>query len=100
MRRAISILATVVLLAVAAGCGGGQTTSPADSTPLVGATSTAPAIPTVRPTTAPGQAACRTAPSVIQTLPPLDELPPVTDQDHVRGPADAAVTMIEYADFQ
>jgi protein-disulfide isomerase len=25
---------------------------------------------------------------------------PVTDEDHIRGPAEAAVTLVEYADFQ
>ncbi|MEV4756393.1 DsbA family protein [Micromonospora sp. NPDC049559] len=25
---------------------------------------------------------------------------PVTDEDHIRGPADAAVTLVEYGDFQ
>ena len=26
--------------------------------------------------------------------------PPITDADHVKGPADAKVTIIEYSDFQ
>jgi hypothetical protein len=77
-----------------------------------------PSIPTSTPTTA-----ARPAPTVVLTVPtqsaflpdsgctvitkkptpgPTAEsiYPPVSDTDHVKGPASAKVTMIEYSDFQ
>jgi hypothetical protein len=33
-------------------------------------------------------------------LPVEPRIPPVTEADHVHGPADAPITIIEYADFQ
>jgi hypothetical protein len=34
------------------------------------------------------------------TLPAEPRIPPLTDADYVHGPADAPITVIEYADFQ
>jgi hypothetical protein len=33
-------------------------------------------------------------------LPVEPRIPPVTEADHVHGPANAPITIIEYADFQ
>jgi hypothetical protein len=44
-----------------------------------------------------GPAACVAAPLDFQAEP---RIPPVTEDDHVHGPADAPITFIEYADFQ
>jgi len=37
---------------------------------------------------------------VPQSLPVEPRIPPVTEADHVHGPANAPITVIEYADFQ
>jgi cyclophilin family peptidyl-prolyl cis-trans isomerase/protein-disulfide isomerase len=37
---------------------------------------------------------------VMAPIPVLPDLPPVTEDDWVRGPEDAKITLIEYADFQ
>jgi cyclophilin family peptidyl-prolyl cis-trans isomerase/protein-disulfide isomerase len=37
---------------------------------------------------------------VASSLPVDEKVPPVTDADWVKGPADAKITLIEYADFQ
>jgi hypothetical protein len=55
-----------------------------------------------------GLAGCKpepTPPPAFCVAQPLDlpvepRIPPVTEADHVHGPADAPVTIIEYADFQ
>jgi hypothetical protein len=44
-----------------------------------------------------GPAACVASPLDFQAEP---RIPPVTEDDHVHGPADAPITFIEYADFQ
>jgi len=59
-----------------------------------------PATATAAPTAAvasSGPAACVEAPLDFQVEP---RIPPVTEDDHVHGPADAPITFIEYADFQ
>jgi hypothetical protein len=33
-------------------------------------------------------------------FPVESRIPPITEEDHVHGPADAPITFIEYADFQ
>jgi cyclophilin family peptidyl-prolyl cis-trans isomerase/protein-disulfide isomerase len=61
-----------------------QTASPSP-TPSLAATSTPP-----------GPASCYLIPLNFYQV----SVPPITESDHVHGPADAAVTIIEYADFQ
>ena len=50
-----------------------------------------------KPEPTPPPASCTIQPL---TLPDEPRIPPVTEADHVHGPADAPITVIEYADFQ
>jgi len=47
-----------------------------------------------------GQAVDDTAPSALPPAPPAEDVPPVTDEDHVRGNRDAKISVIEYSDFE
>lgn len=53
-------------------------------------------VPTV-PGTLSQSASCQAAPL---ELPVEERIPDVTEDDHIHGPADAPITIIEYADFQ
>jgi hypothetical protein len=56
----------------------------------------APALPP-----AAGQAGCTVVPVSSEPDPMIEELfPPVSDEDWVKGPGSARVTIIEYSDFQ
>jgi hypothetical protein len=100
MRKFLLLLTTMTLLIVAAGCGE-DGAAPVSNVPTLTSPPTQPVPPTPWSTTAPGTATCRTAPSVVQSLPDLSALlPPATAQDWSIGPAGAPVTLIEYADFQ
>lgn len=66
-----------------------------------------PVADTAQPTALPtlGPASCTAGASAIQ--PPTAEqlalvanIPPVNETDQVRGPADAAITILEYSDYQ
>ena len=95
--RKLALLFTVLLLGLVAGCGGGSV-SPTP-TVLLSPTST-PETATVAPpasATPSGPASCVAEPF---DFPVESRIPPVTEEDHVHGPADASITIIEYADFQ
>lgn len=99
MRKALLLLVAGAMLAVIVGCSG-EPTTPVSNVP------TAPVSPTTAPATGvpgtplptiPGQAVCRVAEPIGN---PVANLPPVTDQDWIRGNPNAPLTLIEYADFQ
>jgi hypothetical protein len=93
--RKSALFMMVLVLALIAGCGG-EAASPTPSPSPTPAPATATAVP---PTSASpsGPAVCVDAPL---DFPVASGIPPVTDEDHVHGPADAPITIIEYADFQ
>jgi hypothetical protein len=92
-----------LLAAFLIGCGGRA--EPADA-PTAVVEQAATAVPTVEPTDIPSPAgeqptaepaACVEASAEFPLLPGL---PPVTEDEHRKGPSDASITIIEYADFQ
>ena len=104
------MLAAVLLAALLVACGG-QAASPTAAPPAVPTEeptqppSAAPtAAPTVQATTVTSGTLQSSGPAVC-TLEPMEfpanpNIPPITDEDHTHGPADAAITFVEYADFQ
>ncbi len=87
----------MLLVVLMGGCGGepaaptptplpspSPTSERATATPYVGVTPSGPAVCVEDPL----------------DLPVESRIPPVTEDDHVHGPADAPITLIEYADFQ
>jgi len=97
--RKLVLLLTALLLGLVAGCGGESaslTPSPLPSPSPTSVPETATAAPPVSATPS-GPAACATQPL---DFPVESRIPPVTEEDHVHGPADAPITFIEYADFQ
>jgi hypothetical protein len=94
MRKpALSTLMMVLVLVLVAGCGG-EAASPTPSPTPAPATATAAPATSVSPS---GPAVCVDAPL---DFPVASDIPPVTEEDHAHGPADAPITIIEYADFQ
>lgn len=101
MRKSVLLL-VVLLLGLVAGCGGesaspmpSPTALPSPSPSPTSAPETAAPAPPVEATPS-GPAVCVPEPLDPPTVP----VPPVTEEDHVHGPADASITLIEYADFQ
>jgi hypothetical protein len=106
--RKLVLLSFVLMLALVAGCGDGAasptaapTSSPAPTfTPLPAPTSApegATAAPEVSAPSSSGPASCVANPLDFPLVPGI---PPISDQEHAHGPADASITLIEYADFQ
>jgi hypothetical protein len=98
MRR-FALLGIVLALGLVAACGG-------KPSPTLSPTAIPPTATAVQPTDTAGPSATVTASGPATCVPfPLDfppdsNLPPVTAQDHTRGPAGAPITLIEYSDFQ
>lgn len=91
MRR-FALLVIALALGLIAGCGKETAIptvapSPVPTIPAAMLPTAPPAGPTVM---------CRAAPRTGL----VEGLPPVTEEDWSRGSADAAVTLIEYSDFQ
>jgi hypothetical protein len=97
------LIMAVALGALAVGCAS-QSAAPT-AVPTAAPTVAPTALPTVQavtptPALAPtpsGPAACTLEPMSFPTNP---SIPPVAEDDHTHGPANAAITLIEYADFQ
>ena len=94
------LILIVLLVGLVAGCTNGDT----EPTDLPTETEPSPDDPTEAltpvPTVAgdlPGEAICQADPL---GLPVETRIPPVTEADHVHGNPNAAITVIEYADFQ
>lgn len=83
--RKLVLLVTIATVGLVAGCRAPTPTA----TPLP----TEP--PTATPAATPGTVACYARP-----FGKVDGLPPVSDHDWVRGPANASITLLEYSDFQ
>ena len=87
----------VLMLVLVVGCGG-EAASPTPSPTPTPAPATAAATAAPPTSVSPsGPAVCVDAPL---DFPLVSDIPPVTEEDHVHGPADAPITVIEYADFQ
>lgn len=98
MRKSALALVLGGLLLVGAGCNSGAATPTPTYAGQVPTLTPAPvATATGMATRVPGSTTCRAVPPVGMLL---TGLPPVTDQDWVRGPATATLTLIEYSDFQ
>lgn len=95
MRRAV-LLTLVLLTGLAAGCAQpAPEATPSPSPSPVAPTPEENDIDSPTPQVSDAPAVCE-----VFTLPPESPIRPVTEDDHVVGPADAKITFIEYADFQ
>jgi hypothetical protein len=97
--RKHALLTAILLLGLVVGCNGGAVSPTPSPSPSPQPTS-AQEVPTAAPSaslTASGPATCVAVPLEFEAE---SRIPPVTEADHVHGPADASITLIEYADFQ
>jgi cyclophilin family peptidyl-prolyl cis-trans isomerase/protein-disulfide isomerase len=109
MRKALfSLAAALLVIGMMVGCSGEQTT-PSSNVPTLDAPTSVP--PTAPPDEDPTDEAPTGGANVVETGPgecrvapppgtPVEGLPEVTEDDWVKGPEDAPITVIEYADFQ
>ena len=94
MRKPVFLL-FLLLLGLAAGCGvalPSPTPSPRSTT-----VPTSPPLPTSTSEASSSSVSCVAEPF---DLPVEPRIPPITEKDRSHGPADASITVIEYADFQ
>jgi hypothetical protein len=80
-----------------------QATFTSAAVPVVEATQ--PAAPVASPTAVEFPVISQTSCTVVSMIPEPDPsiaalFPPITEDDWVKGPADAVVTILEYSDFQ
>ncbi len=106
MRKLVLLLSALLLLGLLTGCGTGLVsntpTQPPSPMPQPSPTQTEEA---TEPPEQGGEEAVLPSGEATCVADPFDfpvesRIPPVTDSDHVIGPDDATVTLIEYADFQ
>jgi len=94
--RKLALLLIVLLLVV--GCGKESASPTPTSIPIPTLLPSPPSDPEIPAAITPsGPATCELEPF---DLPVESRIPPVTEEDHVHGPADAPITFFEYADFQ
>ncbi len=91
------LLFLVLLTGLAAGCCKPEPTPEPVPTPEPEPTARPSPQPTTETALDPQEAFCAAEPL---NLPVEPRIPPITEADHVHGPADAPITVIEYADFQ
>jgi len=119
MKQLFGVFISAGLAAVLIGC---STAPPATQAPPAPTEGLPVAVAAVSPTSAPASTEAASAPTehaapTVQATPPYPtpnpnpicvatpltvdaKVPPVGEGDWIKGPADAAVTMIEYGDFQ
>ncbi|MFW6082771.1 MAG: peptidylprolyl isomerase [Chloroflexota bacterium] len=97
MRKAV-LVSLVLLLGLAAGCGEESVSPTATSAPP--SPTSAPPSATPEPGAEATEVPSEPATCEVFTLTVESRIPDVTDDDHVVGPEDAAITFIEYADFE
>jgi hypothetical protein len=103
--RKSALLMTVLVMGLVAGCGvempspvptATPTTAPTSPPPPTSAPEATDAAPPVSEAPS-GSASCVATPF---DFPVESRIPAISEDDHTHGPANAPITLIEYADFQ